>query len=271
MSLKVKPMRDHLENEEKDRRSCCVNIVIKLVCFICNIFGLWPFELEIMEFKLFSKKSFLSMLKLAVLTVPVLVVPITIYFTGWIEDDFETTVDKDDYIGIEITFVEYLAFAIEFFSNFLIYILPFAFASVAVRPMMKCQEIMKAPHNRDVENNKSSGIIFPIIGFILFTLGKILKTVDILREKWQLEGFSQMYVAIYIQICLYFLSNLLLHFFLASYENFFYNTVSEYGALAKRFLELRMDSRTLLKRGRDIASMMENLQEAFGFFLLVRF
>ena len=76
-------------------------------------------------------------------------------------------------------------------------------------------------------------------------------------------------MAIYIQICIYFLANIPLHFFLATYEYFFYHTVSGYSALTKRFLELRMDSRTLMKRGEDILSMMKHLQKAFGFFLLV--
>ena len=270
MTLKVKPM-DNLENMEKEKKPLCVNIITNIVVFLSNAFGLWPFDQEKMEFRLFSKKSLVSILKLAVLTVPVLVVPITIYYTGWLEKEFESTVNKDDYIGVEQSFVEELAFAIEFFSNFLIFILPFAFAAVAVKPMMRCQDIMKAPQNRDIEYGNTSGIIFPIIGFVLFTVGKLLKTVDILWEKWKLEGFSQMYIAIYIQICLYFFSNILLHFFLASYENFFYDTVCDYGALAKRFLEMKMDPRTLLRRGEDIVSMMENLQEAFGFFLLVCF
>ena len=81
---------------------------------------------------------------------------------------------------LEETFVETLTFSIEFFLNFLIYILPFAFASVAVRPMKKCQDIMDSPQNRGLENNKSSGIAFPILGFVLFTLGKLLKTIDLL-------------------------------------------------------------------------------------------
>ena len=268
MSLKVKPL-DHLESREKEKKSVCVDIIMKLVCFLSNALGLWPFDQEKMEFQLFSKKSLSSILKLTVLTVPVLVVPITIYYTGWLEKEFETTVNEDDYIGIERSFVEALLFAIEFFVNFLIYILPFAFAAVTVKPKKRCKDIMKAPHNRDIEYYNTSGIIFPIIGFGLFTVGKLLKTVDILWEKWQMEGFSQMYIPIYIQVCLYFFANIHLHFFLASYENFFYDTVCDYGALAQRFLELRMDSRTLLKRGGDIASMMENLQEAFGFFLLV--
>ena len=91
-----------------------------------------------------------------------------------------------------------------------------------------------------------------------------------LGEKWQvMKGFSQMYIAIYIWICVYVLASFLLHLFLASYEYLFYNTVCDYLKLARPILELRMDSSTLLKRGEDIVAMMRNLQEAFGFFLLV--
>ena len=197
---------DHDLESTGKKKSLCVTCIMRVVVFLSNASGLWPFDREKMEFRLFSRKSFVSILKLTVLTFPVLVVPITIYYMGWLEKDFETTVNKDNYIGVEESFVEELAFAIEFFSNFLIFILPFAFAACAVKPMVKCEEIMKAPHNSEIEYKKSNGIIFPIIGFALFTVGKILKTVDILMEKWQLEGFSQMYIAIYIQICLYFLA-----------------------------------------------------------------
>ena len=179
MGLKVKPM-DLEEFSKKENGTFCSNIIMKFVILTSNALGLWPIDQNKQEFRLFSKRSLVSLIKIAVLTIPVQVVPITIYFTGWIQEEFQKTVGTDESMWLEETFVETLTFSIEFFLNFLIYILPFAFASVAVRPMKKCQDIMDSPQNRGLENNKSSGIAFPILGFVLFTLGKLLKTIDLL-------------------------------------------------------------------------------------------
>ena len=179
MGLKVKPM-DLEEFSKKENDTFCSNIIMKSVILTSNALGLWPIDQNKQEFRLFSKRSLVSLIKIAVLTIPVQVVPITIYFTGWIQEEFQKTVGTDESMWLEETFVETLTFSIEFFLNFLIYILPFAFASVAVRPMKKCQDIMDSPQNRGLENNKSSGIAFPILGFVLFTLGKLLKTIDLL-------------------------------------------------------------------------------------------
>ena len=92
----------------------------KIVVFLSNVLGLWPFDQSKNEFRLFSKMSYVSLVKIAILT---MVVPITIYYTGWSQEEldnkkYSTTFNTDEYIGIEGSFVEKLTFAIEFFLNF---------------------------------------------------------------------------------------------------------------------------------------------------------
>ena len=79
---------------------------MKFVILTSNALGLWPIDQNKQEFRLFSKRSLVSLIKIAVLTIPVQVVPITIYFTGWIQDEFQKTVGTNESMWLEETFVE---------------------------------------------------------------------------------------------------------------------------------------------------------------------
>ena len=267
--MRVKPVAASCSMEDPDiEQMClCVKIITKLVIFFSNALGLWPFKPEEREFRLFSKKSFVSLVKLIFLTTPVLIVPNILYYVSWTNHELD-----DKYVGMEETFVEYVTFGVEFYSNFLIFILPFAFASKIVAPVMKIRHIRMSVQNREIlEHVDSRGMIIPLIGFLLFILGKFIRMTNDLLEKWQLEGFSTMYRAIYLHITLYFLAHILLHFFLASYEYFFYRSYNDFRTLANSLLKGRFPTtKAFLQRTEECALVMEYFHRAFGLFLLVR-
>ena len=121
--------------------------------------------------------------------------------------------------------------------------------------------------------DSQSGMILPLIGFVLFTMGKLLDMTLTLTQKWKLKGFSSMYPAIYLHITVYFMAHILLHFFLASYEYFFYHAFNDFRALAKMILDSKFafSTKSLLQRAEDCVLVMEHIHQAFSFFLLVGF
>ena len=104
MRSNVKPM-DPADCEEKEKKSLSSNIMMKIVVFISNALGLWPFDQNKYEFRLFSKVSLVSLVKIAILTIPVLVFPITTYCTGSFQVEFDkkrnsTTFNTDEYLSL---------------------------------------------------------------------------------------------------------------------------------------------------------------------------
>ena len=259
-------------NQEMEELGCCVKIIAKTVMFLSNALGLWPFNLEEREFGLFSKKSLVSLVKLFFLTIPVLIVPIILYYVGWTGQEFDTGDDSEKYVALEETIIEDITFGLEYNLNFFIFILPFAFGSKLVSPVMKIRDIMNANRNMgSFSKDSQSGIISLLIGFVLFTMGKLMDMTLTLTQKWELKGFSSMYPAIYLHITVYFMAHILLHFFLASYEYFFYRAFNDFRALAKLILESKFafSTKSLLQRAEDCVLVMEYIHQAFSFFLLV--
>ena len=259
-------------NQEMAELGCCVKIIAKTVMFLSNALGLWPFNLKEREFRLFSKKSFVSLVKLFFLTIPVLIVPLILYYVGWTGQNFDNIDANEKYVALEETFIEDITFGLEYNLNFLIFILPFAFGSKVVTPLMKIRDIMNANRN-SFSKDSQSGMILPLIGFVLFTMGKLLDMTLTLTQKWELKGFSSMYSAIYLHITVYFMAHILLHFFLASYEYFFYRAFNDFRALAKLILDSKIafSTKSLLQRAEDCVLVMEHIHQAFSFFLLVGF
>ena len=261
-------------NQEMAELGCCVKIIAKTVMFLSNALGLWPFNLEEREFRLFSKKSLVSLVKLVFLTIPVLIVPLILYYVGWTGQDFDTSDANEKYVALEETIIEDITFGLEYNLNFLIFILPFAFGSKVVTPVMKIRDIMNTNRNMSsFSKDSQSGMILPLIGFVLFTMGKLLDMTLTLTQKWELKGFSSMYPAIYLHITVYFMAHILLHFFLASYEYFFYHAFNDFRALAKMILDSKFafSTKSLLQRAEDCVLVMEHIHQAFSFFLLVGF
>ena len=89
----------------------------------------WDASTRMFEFKLFSISSLFAFVRLLIITFPFLVLPQIFVFGGFSKKEYEEVTGKEFSLGILYPGLEQLYIA-EFYMNFLIYILPFAFAFV---------------------------------------------------------------------------------------------------------------------------------------------
>ena len=160
---------------------------------------------------------------------------------------------------------------IEFFVNLLVYILPFAFASFLAKPLENIYRIRSAEHNLDLEKSGLAvkGAVFPIFGFLLFFVGKLMHAVSTILWFYDIDkGFSKYPFFIYFNLSTHFLIDFPLHFLLATHEYLFYRNIPSYKSLAKRVFKTE-DPRLLLTRIEELTVLMKNTQDGYGFFLLV--
>ena len=109
-------------------------------------------------------------------------------------------------------------------------------------------------------------MLFPIIGFLLFALGKLLNQIHVwIKYDSTHRG---LYINNYSNICYYVLAHLPLHFLLAMYENFLYQTFNVFRVMCSWTLNAK-DKRALLERANILPVFMETIQGGFGFFILV--
>ena len=160
----------------------------------------------------------------------------------------------------------------EFFINFLIYVLPFAFAFAGFEHLTKTHRLQVAFQDMmTMEDNlppfiNVKHVLFPIVGFFLFTLGKLLN----LTWMWTKVDFiyTGLYINKYTHLCYILLVHLPLHILLAMYEFFLYMTFNIFQVMCSWTLNAK-DKQTLLERANILPGSMEAIQGGFGFFILV--
>ena len=107
-------------------------------------------------------------------------------------------------------------------------------------------------------------VLSPIIGFLLFALGKILNLVHLLKG---LD--SRRFLLIhYIYLSIFVLTHLPLHLLLAIYENYLYQNLNLFHVICSWTLKTRFQE-GFLKRAKLLLDVMEGIQGCFGFFILV--
>ena len=276
---RVLPVNQEIgEDPEREKLdSCLLRIGNIIVVGLAKFVGFIPFQYDTttnnkttMYFKLFSFKTLFSWLRLVVITFPIYFLPLILFWT-FLSDEKDVTWSRHG-------FLERFIFDLEYFVNFLVYLLPTLFAYVSARPLGVCSNISTAETNLDIQKDKN-GIkqaMVPILGLVLFLIGKAFRTIYIfsLRSEadisWRSEaGMSwKNHILAYCDLCVHFLLHLPLHSLLAFYEFFFYQTFNHYQLLAKRLLKTQ-DAKTLMIRTEEITTFMENAKEAKEFFLLV--
>ena len=106
-------------------------------------------------------------------------------------------------------------------------------------------------------------VLLPIVGFLLFALGKLLAQlediVDFLEKGLYLNAFSNS--------CFFLLVHLPLHFLLAMYEQYLYQSFNLFQVMCQSTLNSNNLS-TLLAKAKMLPGIMEAIQRGFGFFLL---
>ena len=230
--------------------------------------GLLPIKVggkkTMFEFKLVSFSSLFSFIRLFVITFPVLILPVILVHGGPCKDEYEM-ITGEKYDMPFPTGLKQL-FEVEFCMNSLIYILPFTFAYVGVDHFTKsylCQTeffmtLADKPSFIDVKH-----VLLPIVGFLLFALGKLLAQlediVDFLEKGLYLNAFSNS--------CFFLLVHLPLHFLLAMYEQYLYQSFNLFQVMCQSTLNSN-NLTTLLAKAKMLPGIMEAIQRGFGFFLL---
>ena len=107
-------------------------------------------------------------------------------------------------------------------------------------------------------------VLFPILGFLLFAVGKSLYLTEILI-RWDQPG---LYCARYINTCFFVLTHLPLHFLLAVFENYLYQNFNMFHVMCSWTLSSKNQDGPI-ERAKILPDMMEAIQGGFGFFLLV--
>ena len=122
-------------------KSCVLKFTSLMVFGLAKCLGLLPFNYDGSDkrgcnFKFFSVKTLLSFLSLFIFTFPALVFPNILFIAGLIYEDFKWG-----------DFLAEFIFAVEYFVNFLVFVLPFAFAKVAAKPLAACNDIWLREHS----------------------------------------------------------------------------------------------------------------------------
>ena len=275
MEIKIQPT-GNTSKSEIEERSWILRTTFSVILALVKLTGLLPFtlclETKTVNFKLLSWGTFFAFLRLFVFTFPFILLPFIFLLCGLVEKDGQDAISAASQNGTWYAASEVgkLVTTFEVYLNFLAYILPLAFAYFLAKPLERIYRIRSAEHNLDLEKSTLAvkGAVFPIFGFVLFFVGKLLHANSYISWCYDIEDFSKYPFFIYFWVCNLVLIDIPLHFLLATYEYFFFRNMPSYESLAKRVLKTE-DPRLLLERTKELTVFMENTQNGYGFFLLV--
>ena len=228
----------------------------------------WNASTKMFQFKLLSVSSLFAFVRLLIVTFPFLILPLILVFGGFTKKEYEEITGKEFVLETEYPGLQQL-YEAEFYMNFLIYILPFAFALVGFEYFTKVYHLQSEFFNSVFMEDKPSFInvkhvVFPIMGFLDFALGKLLSLVQLLTK----IDYSGLYINLYTNICFFLVVHLPLHFLLAVYEFYLYQIFNMFKVMCTKTLNAK-DKSALLKRANMLPGVMEAIQRGFGFFILV--
>ena len=278
MEIKIQPTSNNARDVEEKGTPWIVRTMFVIILTFVKWTGLVPFSLNLetksVNFKLVSWRTLFAFLRLVIFTFPFAILPFIFYACGFVEQEAFDLVEANSDNATTASFVHStsgkVVMWIGYYVNFLAFVLPFAFAYFVTKPLESLYRIRTAEHNSALEKSESAakGAFFPLFGFGLFFIGKLIHVIAYLRWFINLEGFSKFYFYTYSYLCTQLFIDFPLHFLLATYEYFFYRNMPTYESLAKRVLKTE-DSRQLLERTKELTVFMENTQNGYGFFLFV--
>ena len=226
--------------------------------------GLLPIKMvgspQLYEFKLLSKSSFFAFVRLLIITFPFLILPLIFMFGGFTEREYEEITGEKYQMKIPKPGLKEL-FEAEFYINFLVYLLPFAFAfagfehfAKVYRVQVQFQNMMTLEDKPDYNIINVKLVLFPIIGFLLFAFGKLLNMIYMWIETDFIN--TGLHINIYTNSCYFVLVHLPLHFLLAMYENFLYQTFNMFRVMCSLTLNA-VEKRALVERAKILPGFME--------------
>ena len=254
--------------------SGCLRYFFVVLTNLLNWSGFVPFKINrqtgTMEFKLISIPSLFALFRLFIFLSPIFVLNLILMLGGAAEKEYEEVTGRN-YTGFAIPVKGlYELFMVEYGISFFIFVLPSAFAFVSAKHMNKmfhCQTdfirrfVMEEERPQFI--NKKY-VLFPIIGFLFFAVGKSLYLTHVLI-RWDQPG---LYCFRYINTCFFLLTHLPLHFLLAVFENYLYQNFNMFHVMCSWTLSSKGEYGPL-KRAQILPDVMEGIQGGFGFFLLI--
>ena len=270
----VKPVKKEMFQGRYQYVPGCAKYFFIFLSYLLFWIGLRPMKVnektKTLDFELLSMSSFFAFVRLVIFTFPFLILPLIFNFSGLCKIEFEETTGKS--FG-ESTFSGGLKelLVAEFCLDFLIFILPFAFAYVYVehgskmwQTQFEFEKLLVGECLPSFVNLRQ--VLFPILGFVLFAFGKLLSLTLILTETGLLR--NGLYINVYTFACFFLLAHLPLHSFLAINENTLYQLFNSFHVLSCWTSEAK-DQVTLLARAKMLPGIMKGIQRGFGFFILV--
>jgi hypothetical protein len=247
--------------------------ILYIVSTLGKVFGQYAMNVdkitEKMEFKLFSCKSLLTLIKLLVFSLPFTMVPSVFHFWGLIDEEWENFVESNNITCGKpesqktreiVTWVDYI-------SNFSYYVLPFLFAYYMTEPLDNINQISKK-ERKFMKRKSIAQLIPPIVAFILYALGSFLQTTaHVLAIEAECPGFSHLPLNVYSMYGRFVLSSLGLQFLLSSYEFYFYRFCHDHNEMVDNLMKTTRKEDIFIKV-KNIMIFMENFQHCFGIFLL---
>ena len=247
--------------------------ILYIVSTLGKVFGQYAMKVdkitEKMEFKLFSCKSLLTLIKLLVFSLPFTVVPSIIYFGGFNDAEWENFVESNNITSgkPDSEKTREIVKCVDYLSNFSYYVLPFLFAYYMTEPLDNINQISKK-ERKFMKRKSILQLIPPIVAFILYALGSFLQTTaHVLVIEAECPGFSHLPLNVYSMYGRFVLSSLGLQFLLSSYEFYFYANCHDHNEMVNNLIKTTRKENVFTKV-KNMILFMENFQLCFGIFLL---
>ena len=236
--------------------------------------GLFPIKIDtktgtLVDFKLISLSSVLTFVRLFIFNFPFLIFPWILHDGGPAKKEYEALTGRNFTYQHPVPSVGAI-YEAENYLAFLVYILPLALSSVQSKHFNKMYHIFMDFINSFVMEEKPQlinvrHVLFPLMGFLLFALGKLLNLVHVLIE----IDLPILSINVFCTTCYIFLSHFPLHLLLAVHEHFLYQELDMFHTMCSSTLRGNNRPKALIERAKVLPALMEAIQGGFGLFLLV--
>ena len=236
--------------------------------------GLFPIKIDtqtgsLVDFKLISLSSVFTFVRLFIFNFPFLILPLILHYGGPAKKEYEAFTGKNFTSEYPVPSVGAI-YEVENYLAFLVYILPLALSSVQSKHFNKMVDIFMDFINSFAMEEKPQmvnvkHVLLPLMGFLLFTFGKLLNLVHVLIE----IDLPILSINVFCTTCYIFLSHLPLHLLLAVHEHFLYQELDMFHAMCSWTRNANNGNKILIQRAKVLPDLMEAIQGAFGLFFLV--
>jgi hypothetical protein len=243
-----------------------------VISMLSNILGMWPIQYDkvhkTLTFKILSCKSLVSLFCLIFFNLPFMVLPLISLYGGFVMDEFQQRASDNGTVRLQNSTVDYyttqmIVWSMENFSNYSLFILPFAVSPIVTKPLEMIFKIATSQKNQQLSNKLNGKIlVFPMIGFVFFVIGKSLVALEMVLYAGGLPLTTFTFVSYFV------FSSLGLQFWLAVQEFWVYYVFNWHGAFVRKLLDTR-GQENLLMDTVELLTIMENMHKATGILLLV--